>query len=146
MLARVATGAERMPRRARYLVPRGLPRRGEILAACLVLAVLAHLLFAQLTLILVVVFVLITKLTRWRLSWLLIPAAFAVAWALAEGLRTAAAGFADGPRQVAGYLGAPGHQLDHVAHFTGAFSRMASGSCPGSQLPIPLNAPVKWAT
>ena len=42
-----------MPRRARYLVPRGLPRRGEILAACLVLAVLAHVLFAQLTLILV---------------------------------------------------------------------------------------------
>ena len=125
MLARVATGAERMPRRARYLVPRGLPRRGEILAAFLVLAILAHVLFAQLTLVLAVVFALITKVTRWRLSWLLIPGAIAVAWALAEGLRAAAAGFGDGPAQVAGYLGAPGHQFAHVAHFTGAFSGVA---------------------
>jgi hypothetical protein len=138
MLARVATGAERMPRRARYLVPRGLPRRGEILAACLVLAVLAHLLFAQLTLILVVAFALITRVTRWRLSWLLVPAAIAVAWALAEGLRTAAAGFADGPARVVGYLGAPGHQFDHVAHFTGAFSGMGSW-LPG-QLPLAILA------
>ncbi|HYB16011.1 MAG TPA: hypothetical protein VEF71_11145 [Streptosporangiaceae bacterium] len=138
MLARVVTGAERMPRRARYLVPRGLPRRGEILAAFLVFAVLAHVLFAQLTLVLAVVFALITKVTRWRLSWLLVPAAIAVAWALAEGLRAAAAGFADGPAQVAGYLGAHGHQLDHVAHFTGAFSMM--GSWLPRQLPLAIVA------
>jgi len=87
MLARVATGAERLPRRARYLVPRGLPRRGEILAACLVLAVLAHVLFAQLTIILAVVFALITRVTRWRLSWLLVPAAIAVAWTAVVGPR-----------------------------------------------------------
>ena len=138
MLARVVTGAERMPRRARYLVPRGLPRRGEILAACLVLAVLAHVLFAQLTLILVMVFALVTRVTRWRLSWLLVPAAIAVAWALAEGLRAAAAGFAAGPARVVGYLGVPGHQLDHVAHFTGAFSGM--GSWLPRQLPLAILA------
>jgi hypothetical protein len=127
-----------MPRRARYLVPRGLPRRGEILAAFLVLAVLAHVLFAQLTLVLAVVLALITKVTRWRLSWLLVPAAIAVAWALAEGLRAAAAGFADGPAQVAGYLGAHGHQFDHVAHFTGAFS--GTGSWLARQLPLAILA------
>ena len=40
-----------MPRRARYLVPRGLPRRDEILAVCVVLAIGAHVLFAQLTIV-----------------------------------------------------------------------------------------------
>ena len=127
-----------MPRRARYLVPRGLPRRGEILAACLVLAVLAHVLFAQLTIILALVFSLITRLTRWRLSWLLVPAAVALAWTAAVGARAAAAGFADGPAKVAGYLGGRGHQFDHVLHFTGAFSGMGSW-LPG-QLPLAILA------
>ena len=63
-----------MPRRARYLVPRDLPRRGQILAACVVIAVLAHVLFAQLTLVLGAVFAVTTRATRWRLSWLLVPA------------------------------------------------------------------------
>ena len=138
MLARVATGAERLPRRARYLVPRGLPRRGEILAACLVLAVLAHVLFAQLTIILAVVFALITRVTRWRLSWLLVPAAIAVAWTAVVGPRAAAAGFADGPAQVAGYLGARGHQVDHALHFTGAFGGL--GRWLPRQLPLAILA------
>jgi hypothetical protein len=64
-----------MPRRARYLVPRGLPRRDEILAVCVVLAIGAHVLFAQLTIVFAVLFHLTTKVTRWRLSWLAIPVA-----------------------------------------------------------------------
>ena len=111
-----------MPRRARYLIPTGLPRRDEILAACVVLAVLAHVLFAQLTIILAAVFYLITKMTRWRLSWLAVPAAAGVAWTLAVGPRAAAAGFAAGPAQIADYLGASGHQADHLLHFTAAFT------------------------
>ena len=83
MSARVATQAEQMPRRARYLLPKDLPRRGEILAACAVAIVLAHVLFAQLTIILAAVFVLVTLATRWRLSWLTGPAVIAAAWALA---------------------------------------------------------------
>jgi hypothetical protein len=122
MSVRVATPAEHMPRRARYLLPKGLPRRGEILAACVVVAVLAHVLFAQLTLVLALVFVLITRATRWRLSWLLVPAVIGAAWTLAVGPHAAAAGFGDGPAQVAAYLGASGHQLDHVLHFTAAFT------------------------
>jgi hypothetical protein len=43
-----------MPRRARYLIPRGLPRRGEIVAVCAVLIVLAHVVFAQLTIVLAI--------------------------------------------------------------------------------------------
>jgi hypothetical protein len=136
MSVRLATPAEQMPRRARYLVPKGLPRRGEILAACVVVAVLAHVLFAQLTIVLAVAFALTTRATRWRLSWLLVPVAIGVAWTLAVGPRAAAAGFADGPAKVAAYLGASGHQVDHVLHFTGAFSGI--GSWLPRQLPLAI--------
>jgi hypothetical protein len=136
MSARVATQAEQMPRRARYLVPKGLPRRGEYLAACVVVAVLAHVLFAQLTIVLAVVFALTTRATRWRLSWLLVPVVTGVAWTLAAGPRAAAAGFAAGPAKVAAYLGASGHQLDHVLHFTGAFTGI--GSWLPRQLPLAI--------
>ena len=124
MPAEVVTEAEQVPRRARYLVPRGLPRRGEIIAACVVLVVLAHVLFAQLTIILAVVFYLVTKLTRWRVSWLSVPVVAAVAWTAAVGPRAAAAGFGDGPAQVARYLGASGQQASHLLHFTAAFAGM----------------------
>jgi hypothetical protein len=127
-----------MPRRARYLVPRGLPRRDEILAVCLVFAVLAHLLFAQLTLVLAVVFYLITRVTRWRLSWLAIPAAAGLAWTVAIGPRAAVAGFTAGPAQIADYLSAGGHQADHVLHFTAAFSGI--GTWLPRQLPLALVA------
>src|SRR6266851_2128991 len=111
-----------MPRRARYLVPRGLPRRDEFLAVCVVLAILAHLLFAQLTIILAAVFYLIANLTRWRLSWLTVPAAAGLAWTAAAGPRVAAAGYAAGPAQIADYLGAGGHQAAHLLHFAAAFT------------------------
>src|ERR1700722_12276106 len=138
MSVRVATQAEEMPRRARYLVPRDLPRRGQIVTACVVIAVLAHVLFAQLTLIIAVVFALTTKATRWRLSWLLVPVIVAAAWTLAVGLQAAAAGFADGPAKIAGYFGARGHQLGHAVHFTAAFS--GSSSWLPRQLPLAILA------
>ena len=127
-----------MPRRARYLVPRGLPRRDEILAVCVVLVVLAHVLFAQLTIILAALFYLITKVTRWRLSWLTIPAAVGLAWTAAVGPRAAAAGFAAGPARIADYLGASGHQADHLLHFTVAFAGI--GTWLPRQLPLALVA------
>ena len=123
-----------MPRRARYLVPRGLPRRDEILAVCLVFAVLAHVLFAQLTIILAVVFYLITRVTRWHLSWLAVPAAVGLVWTAAIGSRAAIAGFAAGPAQIADYLSASGHQVDHLLHFTAAFSGI--GTWLPRQLPL----------
>ena len=126
MSARVATQAEQMPRRARYLLPKGLPRRGEILAACAVAIVLAHVLFAQLTIVLAAVFVLVTLATRWRLSWLAVPVVIGAAWTLAVGPRAAAAGFADGPAKVTAYLGGSGHQIDHALHFTAAFNGIRS--------------------
>lgn len=127
-----------MPQRARYLIPRGLPRRGEIVAACAVVIVLAHVVFAQLTLVLAVIFWLVTKVTRWRLSWLAAPAAVGAAWTLAVGPRVAAAGFAAGPAQVVRYLGGGGHQLTHLLHFNAAFAGI--GSWLPRQLPLAILA------
>jgi hypothetical protein len=104
----------------------GIPRRGEILAACTVITVLGHVLFAQLTLVLATVFYLTAKATRWRASWLAVPALSGMAWTAVVGPRAAVAGFADGPGKVAGYLGATGHQASHLLHFTAAFTGMAS--------------------
>ncbi len=126
-----------MPRRARYLVPRGLPRRDEILAVCVVLAVLVHLLFAQLTIILAAVFYLVTKLTRWRLSWLVIPAAAGLAWT-ATGAGAAVAGYTAGAARIASYLGERGHQAGHLLHFTGAYAGI--GTWLPRQLPLALVA------
>lgn len=136
MSARVATQAEQMPRRARYLLPQGLPRRGEILAACVVAAVLAHVLFAQLTIVVAALFSLTTRASRWRLSWLTVPAVIGAAWTLAVGPRAAAAGLADGPAQVAAYLGASGHQFQHALHFTAAFT--GAGQWLPRQLPLAI--------
>jgi hypothetical protein len=125
-----------MPRQARYIVPRGLPRRGEFLAACLVLLVVAHVLFAQLTLVVAVAFVLVTRVTRWRLSWLAAPAVIGLAWTAAVGPRAAAAGLADGPARVLRYLGASGHQAAHLLHFTAAFTGI--GGWLPRQLPLAI--------
>ena len=127
-----------MPRRARYLVPRGLPRRDEVLAVCVVAVVLVHLLFAQLTIVIATVLYLITRVTRWRLSWLTVPAAAALAWAAAVGPRAAAAGFTAGPAQIVDYLTASGHQADHLLHFTDAFRGL--GNWLPRQLPLALLA------
>ena len=136
--AEVLTEAEQMPRRARYLVPMGLPRRDEVLAVCVVAVVLAHVLFAQLTILLAAAFYLITRATRWRLSWLMVPAAAGLAWTAAIGPRAAAAGFAAGPARIADYLGASGHQASHLLHFTAAFAGL--GTWLPRQLPLALVA------
>jgi hypothetical protein len=143
MPAEVVTGAVRMPRRARYLVPRGLPRRGELIAACTVVVVAAHILFAQLTIVIAVLLYLTGKATRWHRSWLIAPAAVGAIWTLVVGPRAAAAGFTAGPARVAGYLGASGHQVSHALHIGAAFA--GAGRWLPEQLPLALLAGVAEA-
>lgn len=95
---------DREPRRPRYLIPRGTPRRGEVVAALALLGIAAHLLLAQLTLLLAVLLGLTGRATRWRPAWLAVPAVIGLAWVLAIGPRTALAGFTAGPRQLLGDL------------------------------------------
>src|SRR5215831_16232006 len=139
MPAEVMPGAESMPRRARHLVPTQLPRRGEAMAAFAVLVVLTHLLFAQLSFMLAIVFTVVGKASRWRLWWLTAPAAAGLAWTLATGPRAAAAGFAAGPAQLLGYLDGPGgHPISRLLHPLGAFA--GAGTWLPRQFPLALIA------
>lgn len=124
-----------MPRRARQLVPASFPRRGELIAACAVLIVLTHLLFAQLTLVLAVMFAVAGKVTRWRLCWLLAPAVVGLAWMLTEGPGEALAGFAAGPSSVLRHL-AGGTIAGHAARPLAAFAGI--GGWLPRQLPVAL--------
>ena len=99
---------DREPRPSRHLIPPGTPRRGEVVAALTLRWIAAHLLLAQLTLLLAVAFGLIGRATRWRPAWLAVPAAAGLVWVLAIGPRAALAGFTAGPRQVLGYLAGDG--------------------------------------
>ncbi len=127
---------QRAPERGRYLIPIGTPRRGELVAALATVAVLAHLILAQVTLVLVIAFHATGRLTRWRPQWLAIPAAAGVVWTLALGPGTAAARFAAGPRRVVVYFtGAAGHP-GRILHPAGAFTGLWHW-LPG-QLPLAL--------
>jgi len=122
MPADTVTTDERAPRPGRYLVPGDVPRRIELLAVCGLLAVVAHLLFAQLTLILAVAFILTTRLTRWRPQWLAAPAGAGLLWVLAAGPAQAAAGFAAGPGKIASYLGGISQHPGRLAHLGAAYA------------------------
>ena len=124
-----------MPRRARYLIPRGLPRRGEVIAACAVAILLAHLLLAQLTFVLAVIFAIVSKTSRWRLCWLLGPAVAGLAWTLAAGPGNALAGFAAGPSSILWHLGG-GHLAGRTGHPLAGFGG-ARGWLP-RQFPVAL--------
>lgn len=133
MPAELGPGTVPAPRRARYLIPKQFPRRGEIVAACVVLLLAAHLFFAQLTFLLAVVFAGTGKASRWRPSWLAVPAAAGAIWTLAIGPGATAAGFVAGPSRILGYLGTHG-----VLHIHGAFAD-AGGWLP-PQFPLALIA------
>ncbi|HEX4398196.1 MAG TPA: hypothetical protein VH136_11200 [Trebonia sp.] len=107
------------------------------MAAFAVLVLLAHLLFAQLTLVLAVVFIAVSRTTRWRLWWLAVPAAAGLAWTLTMGPRAAAAGFTAAPAQILAYLGG-GHPLDRLLHPHGAFA--GAGNWLPRQFPLALIA------
>jgi hypothetical protein len=95
-----------VPRRARRLVPAGVPRRAELVAAAVVTVILLHLLLAPLTLMLVLLFAMISRITRWRPGWLLVPAVAGIAWMLAAGPTRALAGFAAEPAVILAHLSA----------------------------------------
>lgn len=126
-----------IPRRARHLIPAGLPHGREAAAACAVLVVLAHLLLAQLTFVLAVAFAVNTRLSRWRLWWLIAPAAAGLVMTLAIGPGHAAGGFAAGPAHILGYLG-HGHLIVRLTHPLGALGW--SGNWLPEQFPIALIA------
>jgi hypothetical protein len=103
------------PRRARQLLPAGLPRRVELIAVGGTVIVVAHAVLAPLTLVLVVAFAAVSKVSRWRLGWLLAPVAVGLICMLAKGPAHALAGFAAGPSAALRDLGREGHAWHPLA-------------------------------
>jgi len=136
-MAGMAPWAGPMPRQARHLIPAGLPRRGELIAACVVAILVAHLLLAQLTFVLAVTFAVAAKAGRWRPWWLLAPAAAGLAWTLAAGPENALAGFAAGPASILWHLGG-GRLAGQPAHPLAGFG--GAGNWLPRQLPVALAA------
>jgi hypothetical protein len=116
MPASATATAEHDPRRARSLSPGDTPPRGELRAALAAAGLLAHLLLAQLTLLLTVALDLTGRLARWRPLWLAGPAAAGFLWVLAIGPGRAVAGFTAGPHQVLGYLAGAAGQPSRALH------------------------------
>jgi hypothetical protein len=126
------------------LRPSGVPawpgrsRRGELAAAAGVAAVVLHLIFAQVTLVLLLCLLVVGRISRWRPLWLAAPAAAGTVWVAAIGAPRAAAGFVAGPGHVAAYLaGALGHP-GRLGHLLAAFSGV--GHWLPRQLPLALAA------
>ena len=111
MTAGAALRTDPAPRRARQLIPAAFPRRRELIGAAAVALVLAHLLLAQLTLILFLIFAAVSRMTRWRPWWLLVPAAAGTAWILAAGPGPALSGFTAGPGRILAHLGGAANRL-----------------------------------
>ncbi len=130
-------GTGSLPRRARHLIPMGLPRRGELMAGCAVLIIGLHLLLAPVTFALTAVFAVLSRVSRWRLWWLSGPALAGLAWVLLAGPGDAVAGFAAGPARVLSYL-AGGHLLASRSRPPGALAG-AAGWLP-RQFPLALIA------
>ena len=70
-----------------------MSQRDHLTARVAVVAFLVQLIFAQLTLTLVIFLVIVSKVSRWRPLWLAVPAIAGVAWLLATGVRPATAGY-----------------------------------------------------
>jgi len=128
--------ADRTPRHPPYPAPRDAPHHGELTAVIVLLVLLAHLLLAQLTLVLTAVMYATNRLSRWRPEWLAAPAGAGVLWALAIGPSRALRGLTAGPRQVLGYLGGIGRHPGHLLHLASAYA--GSAHWLPEQLPLAL--------
>lgn len=140
MPSAIALAPSHTPRRARYLVPLGLPRRREFLAAVGAAAVVAGVLFAPLTLLLAAACHVVSKASRWRPLWLLVPAACGSVWVLAIGPLSAASALS---RPAAAAARAPGSPAA-LAGFAGAVARGLPGQFPAALILAAGLAAVAW--
>lgn len=110
-----------------------MPRRREILAALALLAVLAGLLFAQVTLGLALLFRAVGKAARWSPVWLVVPAGGGLAWILGIGPAGALTGFTAAAHAAMATLagrGADPVRLLHLRWLPGGIAGLLPGQFP----------------
>src|SRR5580704_749844 len=117
--------AGRTPGRPPQVAPRDAPHHGELIAVIALVLLLAHLLLAQLTLLLTAAMYVIDRVARWRPEWLMAPVGIGLVWSLAIGPSRAVSGFTAGPRHVLGYLGGIGGHPGHLLHLSDAYAGLA---------------------
>jgi hypothetical protein len=117
-----AAGQAPQAPRTPQVAPRDAPHHGELIAVIALVLLLAHLLVAQLTLLLTAAMYVVDRVSRWRPEWLTAPAAVGLVWALAIGPSRAVSDFTAGPRHVLGYLGGIGGHPGHLLHLSDAYS------------------------
>jgi hypothetical protein len=127
-----ASPASRPPR----VAPRDAPHHGELIAVIALVLLLAHLLLAQLALLLTAAMYVTDRFARWRPEWLVVPAGAGLVWALAIGPSRAVSGFAAGPQHVLSYLGGIGGHPGHLLHLSDAYAGL--GHWLPEQFPIAL--------
>jgi hypothetical protein len=114
--------AGRTPGRPPQVAPRDTPHHGELIAVIALVLLLAHLLLAQLTLLLAAAMYVIDRVARWRPEWLTAPVGIGLVWSLAIGVSRAVSDFTAGPRHVLSYLGGIGGHPGHLLHLTDAYA------------------------
>lgn len=125
------------PRTSELAGPVTAPWR-QLAAACGVLVVAAEFAVAPVTLGATVIMLAAGRLTRWSSAWLAWPAVLGAGWAVTEGPRRAAEGFAAGAAHVVAYLASPGVVPAHLARLPAVIGRWRAGLA--GQFPLALAA------
>jgi hypothetical protein len=101
--------AERQPRRSHAADPAG-HRRGDLFAGLAAAVIVGQILFAQVTLLAVIILVAVGRVSRWRPHWLAASALASTIGLAAVGPARAAAAYVEGSRRLAAYI------LESAAH------------------------------
>ena len=85
-------------------------RRGDLAAGLAAAAIVGQILFAQVTLLAVMILIAVGRVSRWRPHWLAVSALVSAIWLVAAGPARAATAYAEGSRRLAAYI------LESAAH------------------------------
>jgi hypothetical protein len=113
-------------------------RRGDLAAGLAAAAIVGQILFAQVTLLAVMIIVAIGRVSRWRPHWLAVSALASVTWLVAAGPARTAAAYAEGCRRLAVYVVESAAHPGHLAHPAVALAGVATWL--PRQLPLALLA------
>ncbi len=118
----VTDSVEQLSLSSRRFAPRSAGPRRDLAAGLAVVLLLAQLAFAQFTLALAICFLLISRLSRWRPHWLLLPAAAGLGWLLSAGPAHSLDGFLAAGRHLFWLLAERGTLPARLGRLRGAFT------------------------
>lgn len=110
-----------------------MSQRADLAASIAVVAFLAQLIFAQITLALVICFVTVSRLSRWRPLWLAVPATAGAVWLLATGFRPVVAGYVAAGSRLLSLLARHdtlGAKAEHLSDMLARWRRWLPGQLP----------------